>query len=1077
MQKKGLFSLIKWIVAAGVLLVGVPVAGFLGWIALQPREIAELTPRLEQALNPQDGRFHIDIDKVVLSWGGWQSPLRISVHDARLLNPQGVMVASMPQMHVKLSLHSLLYGRVIPSSVTVVTPRMHIFQDAEGTFYLGSSDADSTPIALREIFLREASRQPSDAAHVSSMFDSGLQKLTIQGAKIHFASELADLALEIPAADIIVQEQAGKFKGRVDFYTREEKQDDVLIASFFSYQPYDNHLSVDLNFKDLDVSRFSKVSPALAALGGMQLPLTGKIALQGMLPQHVETLDFAVKSLGGKVAYPEWLPEEVDIGPLLIKGRIEDDLRKLTLQQAILSVEKADISMRGEVMDPLSAPAINGTLEIENFSSTLLKKYWPQGVAHNARNWVFESIHDAEVPKASMSVNLSPQMLEAERLPEEAVLVKIEVKNARVDYMPEYPPAEKASGVVTITGNTLTADIDTANVLENTTLRGPAKVTIPSLAEENITITLDIPVRSTAADVITFMKSTPYKVPEDIKLDPAAMTGDVLGQLHMDIIDYTSPQPDDVTFTLSANIDNIGQQALFKGVDLAQFKGDIEASTESLTFEGEGLINGYKTNINTSVKKGGQGSHKVMTTVPANVLSQFGVPLEEVIDGNLRVALDWQQRGGKADRIVTDVDLTAAKIAVEDMNIVKASGEKASFHMEALLDDQQLTAQKFMLTMPDGQAAGSGAIDIKTNQLADIVLDHFTLGKNDFSGEYKPLPDGHYLRLNAVKLDLSFLNEDEDETRPETKKEENFWKDFEVPELDVRAQIKSLVFEEGRELSNVSLAIDCDKIRCSSMNFSADAGEVPFYAEIGQRGNGRVFKAFTSDAGAFLKHLDVFEDMKGGRLSIVGIYQDGLPNSPLIGKLTISEHRVRNVPLLAKLLTLATFTGFVDALSGKGLMFQKLIMPFKFENLNLTLQDAKTAGPSVGITASGPINLKEDRMDIRGTVVPAYMFNSIISSIPLIGNIYGALAGDGLVAMNYSIKGSIDDSEVSVNPLSALTPGFLRGFFNIFDPVKTKDVEAGASAAEALQALGAEIEQLEKELPDFSEKPANNGKN
>jgi len=38
-----------------------------------------------------------------------------------------------------------------------------------------------------------------------------------------------------------------------------------------------------------------------------------------------------------------------------------------------------------------------------------------------------------------------------------------------------------------------------------------------------------------------------------------------------------------------------------------------------------------------------------------------------------------------------------------------------------------------------------------------------------------------------------------------------------------------------------------------------------------------------------------------------------------------------------------------------------------------------------------------------------------------------------LIAFNYSVKGPTGNPDVSVNPLSALTPGFLRGIFGIFD--------------------------------------------
>jgi hypothetical protein len=63
---------------------------------------------------------------------------------------------------------------------------------------------------------------------------------------------------------------------------------------------------------------------------------------------------------------------------------------------------------------------------------------------------------------------------------------------------------------------------------------------------------------------------------------------------------------------------------------------------------------------------------------------------------------------------------------------------------------------------------------------------------------------------------------------------------------------------------------------------------------------------------------------------------------------------------------------------------------------------------------------------MQGTIVPAYALNSIIGNIPLIGSLLLGGEGQGLFAANYRATGSAADPQVSVNPLSALTPGFLR---------------------------------------------------
>jgi hypothetical protein len=69
---------------------------------------------------------------------------------------------------------------------------------------------------------------------------------------------------------------------------------------------------------------------------------------------------------------------------------------------------------------------------------------------------------------------------------------------------------------------------------------------------------------------------------------------------------------------------------------------------------------------------------------------------------------------------------------------------------------------------------------------------------------------------------------------------------------------------------------------------------------------------------------------------------------------------------------------------------------------------------------------------MQGTIVPAYFFNALLGNIPLVGKLFSPERGGGLFAASYAVHGALNDPTVSVNPLTALTPGFLRGVFGIF---------------------------------------------
>ena len=148
-------------------------------------------------------------------------------------------------------------------------------------------------------------------------------------------------------------------------------------------------------------------------------------------------------------------------------------------------------------------------------------------------------------------------------------------------------------------------------------------------------------------------------------------------------------------------------------------------------------------------------------------------------------------------------------------------------------------------------------------------------------------------------------------------------------------------------------------------------------------------------------------------------------------------------PILAKLLTLASFSGIRDTLSGKkGISFAKLKIPFDYSDGIVKIKNARTVGAELGFTAEGIINTEFDSLKLSGTIVPAYTLNSVIGNIPLIGRILTGKKGSGIFAATYRVEGRADNPKVSVNPLAALAPGFLRNLVGIFDGNTQPDKES-----------------------------------
>jgi uncharacterized protein YhdP len=116
-------------------------------------------------------------------------------------------------------------------------------------------------------------------------------------------------------------------------------------------------------------------------------------------------------------------------------------------------------------------------------------------------------------------------------------------------------------------------------------------------------------------------------------------------------------------------------------------------------------------------------------------------------------------------------------------------------------------------------------------------------------------------------------------------------------------------------------------------------------------------------------------------------------------------------------------------LAGSGIPFSTLRGDFAYGEDRLVLDNLVAYGGAIGITSNGVVDVGRDRLDLQGTIVPAYALNSILGNVPVIGPLLLGGEGQGLFAANYQVTGPAADPQVSVNPLSALAPGFLRRLF------------------------------------------------
>jgi len=183
----------------------------------------------------------------------------------------------------------------------------------------------------------------------------------------------------------------------------------------------------------------------------------------------------------------------------------------------------------------------------------------------------------------------------------------------------------------------------------------------------------------------------------------------------------------------------------------------------------------------------------------------------------------------------------------------------------------------------------------------------------------------------------------------------------------------------------------------------------------------KTLQVISDRARPFVKNYDFIKGFEGGKLEYESIIFKKISNS----NLKISNFKVSKVPALAKLLTLASLQGIADTLSGEGIRFETFEMKSNSEGNVLNIEEALAMGPAVSILLEGYVD-KGNLVSLRGTLVPATKLNSIIASIPLVGDILvGKKTGEGVVGVSFKMKGPPKDIKTTVNPIKTLTPRFI----------------------------------------------------
>lgn len=798
----------------------------------------------------------------------------------------------------------------------------------------------------------------------------------------------------------------------------------------------DSDIEVKLALSSFTPSDLAGVAKLFEPLAAARLPISvnGALALGGDLSLRNASLDIAAQEgsiLLGQGAMPlKSADVHIDVTP----DTLSLVLRQLVLQATPASTPthvSATVTARRSAFGDQPGVAAEIEVKADQVAVDDMPTYWPPGIGGpGTRPWLVANVHGGAVRNAHVGVSLTAPLDFSD-----AVVSRLEGamdgSDCNVTWLPTVPPLEHTAGHLVFTGpDTLDIQLSSARQAGSEISTKRAVIHFSGLAAHDQFMAIDGDVEGPLADVAGLLRHPRIGLLQKSHFTVRDPSGRIAGKLTVNMPLKNNLKLDDVAIGVTGQTTDAHVGGIADGRDVDHAALDFTVDNKGLKLSGKADIAGVPTSLTASMDFHTVPASQVIervdveATLSADQLAGFGLAHGGALKGSAKVQLVTQsRRGGDGDlRLTADL----AGMAITDPRLAWRKPAEAAGKMElhGVLHDGNLTAlDRIAVDAPDLLLRGNATFSAASG--ATIRLDTFKAGEGTDLSARLQLPGGKNpvadIALDGASIDLSKLLA----RRSEDSKSRG-------PAYRIAAHLARATMANGRVWQDVSADVASDGLITSRARIDAKAGAGKIVLRIDPVSGGRNLTAEAEDAGAMLGALDISQRVEGGKLTATGHYNDAEQEHPLEGSAEIDDFRVRDAPAVVRLLQAMSLYGLIDVARGPGLGFDRMVTPFRLSGDALTLRNVRAYSSALGFTAKGGIDLATHVADIEGTVVPLYFFNSLLGKIPLLGRVFSPEADGGLLAVDYSIRGNLDDPKVGVNPLSVITPGVLRGFFDLF---------------------------------------------
>jgi len=1027
-MRRGVHHFLIWFgsVAAALILI----IGFSLWRLMQgPIELDRLTPYVEKALNRSTDGLHIDISGLRFAIDRNTHQLDLLVKGVHLSRPGGEPVAAFSEMSASFSLSSLLRGNLAPIRLVIERPVLRFIREQHGKIGIRLGNQHSGELGLGPEIFEQAVGAP-----MQQMF--GLtRRVVVRDATLILDDEQTWRRWEADHVDAAVDGDAAGLAGDFSMALPAGVRASDLHTKF-RYSSSNGTLDIALEVSTVEPAALAAFAPELAPLAAANFPVSGtletRLDLTRLTTEGVRLdLGFGAGSFksellaGGELALRQgelhaiYAPE---IGQLRL-AKFDLDLGGGSVLTVKGSLDAVTPGLIAGTDPPLHITSKLGIV-LADVPVAKFATLWPPTLSRGGRDWVLANVHDGILDQAAVQLDLEvdPAARSAEVV---SARGSMRYHDLTISYFGGLSPVRKVSGTATLADRRLEFT-PTGGTVKSVQIIG-GSIDISNLGAPVEWQTIDLTLAGPIREVLEVIDVKPLRYAHGIGVDPARVAGRTEFNLHFRFPLLRSLKLDEIEYAVKASMTDAAIAKAAMDRDLSNANFVLEISRPGVHLRGNARFDNIPVSIDGGVffkpKGGARARYHVALTLDDEQRRQLAFDyLPDRVAGPIGVDLTYSAFDSVRAEADARLDLHSASLSVAEAGWNKAPDVPGTARLILDLANEQITRLREIEVKAaglDGKFSLVLAPDREHVQRVDI--ERLVIGDDDIAGHVARRPGGGWhVELHGPKLDLThWLNDSGNDSLSQHSAAD-------APLL-IDARLGRLILGPRRQLRDLSAELfregdNWQNARIDARFVNGHELSLRFGSEAGKRG----LSFLANDLGSTLSLLDVTDNIVGGRIAVTGQVSDAVGKRVLRGHVDGDNYNLIRAPGLAKVLSLTSLDAIGSMLAGSGIPFSTLRSDFVYSENRLVLENLLAYGGAIGVTANGMLELGPHRLDIQGTIVPAYTLNSIIGNIPVFGSLLLGGEGQGLFAANYRATGSAADPQISVNPLSALTPGFLR---------------------------------------------------